>query len=353
MHGREDAKSPRKKRVTLHEVAARAGVSTAVVSYAINNNPRPVSAEARARIEQAIEELGYHPNALARAMSTRQTRTIGFIVQDTAPSHIFISPYTAYLLSSVAETLKNQRYHLLIYGLEIEAPLDQVRELVQSQRLDGVILRLTQDAPQTDALVQTIADAHLPCVCIERPGAARFGFGSVTYGDREAAYAATNLLIELGHRRIAHLQGDVRAAAARDRRDGYAQALQGAGLPVVEPLIVGDSWCMSTGIAATERILDDGDPASAIFAANDYLAIGAMTVLHKRGLRVPEDIAVVGYDDVPLAAEVDPALTTVHVPLEEIGTLAANRLLGLLTGSDAGSAPQDVIPAELIRRASA
>lgn len=343
----------RKKSVTLRDVAARAGVSTAVVSYAINNNSRPVSAEARARIEQAIEELGYHPNAFARAMSTRQTRTIGFIVQDTFPRNIFISPYTAYLLSSVYEYLKTQGYYLLVYGLEIDEALDQVRELVQSKRLDGVILRLTQDAPQSDALMQTIADSGLPCVCIERPAASRFGYGSVTYGDLEAAYAATSLLIELGHRRIAHLQGDPRAAAARDRRDGYAQALQHAGFPVDERLIAGDSWRMPTGISATEEILAHDARTTAIFAANDYLAIGALTALQKRGLRVPDDMAVIGYDDVPLAADVMPALTTVHVPLQEIGTQAAARLLEGLQAKDETPVHHDLIPAELVRRASA
>lgn len=346
-------KQGRKRPVTLRDVAERAGVSTAVVSYAINNGPRPISEEARARVAQAIAELGYHPNAFAQAMSSQRTRTIGFIIQDTSPRGIFGAPYVADLLGGVAAQLKANRYYLLVHPLEIEESLSQVEELVKSRRLDGVIIRLVQDAPQTDPLLQTIADAHLPCVCIERPGAPRFGFDAITYGDQQAAYAATRLLIEQGHRQIAHIQGDLRAAAAHDRREGYRQALMEANLQIDDAMIVGNSWALSQGMVAMERILEQEQVPTAVFAANDYLAIGAITILRRRGLRVPDDIAVVGYDDVPVAAEGDPALTTVHVPLREIGERAVARILEALANERVQKGIQEVVPAQLVRRASA
>ena len=343
-----------KKRVTLQDVARRAGVSTAVVSYAINNGPRPISDEARARVVQAIAELGYQPNAFAQAMAmgSQRARTIGFIIQDISPRGIFTTPYVAGLLSGVAAHLKDQRYYLLVYQLAIDEPLSNIEELVGSRRIDGVIIRLVQDPPQTDALLETIAKAHLPCVCIERQGAPRFGFGSITYGDQQAAHAATRLLIEQGHQRIAHIQGDLRAAAAHDRREGYRQALTEAGIAVDERLITGNSWSLAEGGAAMQRILANGYLPTAIFAANDYLAMGAISVLRRRGLRIPEDIAVIGYDDIPEAAEADPPLTTVRVPLMEIGERAATRVLHALSGQISQTGIEEVVPAQLIRRSS-
>jgi DNA-binding LacI/PurR family transcriptional regulator len=343
----------RKKAVTLRDVAKRAGVSTAVVSYAINNGPRPISDEARARVTQAIAELGYYPNAFAQAMASRRTRTIGMIFQHATPSGVFGTPFFTSFVGAVASQLKARRYYLLIYPVEVEEPLSEVEELVSSQRLDGVIVRLVQDAPESDALLQAIADAHLPGLCIERRGDPRFGFGSITYDNRQAAHAATSYLIGRGHRRIAYLQGPLRAGGVLDRRAGYLQALDEAGIAADEALIAGNSWAPADATAAAEQILSSAAPPTAIFAANDTLAIAAMSVLRRRGLRVPDDVAVIGYDDTPVAAESEPPLTTIRAPLAEIGERAVTRILDMLSSQPAPSAAHEVIPTQFIRRASA
>ena len=239
----------RKKRVTHRDVARHANVSTAVVSYVINNGPRPTSPEARARVLQAIEALDYHPNAFARSLNTQQTHIIGFITNDVFGDDLFISPYSAGILSGVMAELKAHEHYLLTYSQVIGEDVSALEKLLRSGRLDGVIVRIIQDPPATDQLMETIAGTKLPCVCIERPSAERFGFRSVTYDDAIGAGTATRYLIAQGHRRIAHLQGDLRYGSAQARLQGYRQALHDAGLPIDEQLIQGATWDIADATA--------------------------------------------------------------------------------------------------------
>ena len=154
----------RKKRVTHRDVARRANVSTAVVSYVINNGPRPTSPETRARVLQAIRELDYHPNAFARSLNTQQTHIIGFITHDVFGDDLFISPYSAAILSGVMAELKAHEHYLLTYSQVIGEDVAALEKLLRSGRLDGVIVRLVQDPPATDQLLKTIAATKLPCM---------------------------------------------------------------------------------------------------------------------------------------------------------------------------------------------
>ncbi len=343
----------RKQAVTLRDVAARAGVSTAVASYAINNGPRPVSEETRARVMEAVAELGYYPNAFAQAMVSRRTRTIGLIFEHVTPRGLSETPFFTSYTAAVTSQLKAHRHYLLVYPIEVDEPLAEVEELLSSQRLDGVIVRLVQDAPETNPLLQTIANARLPAVCIERCGAPEFGFGSITYDNRQAGYEVTKYLLAQGRQRIAYLQGPARSAAVRDRRAGYEQALSEAGIPLDETLIVGDSWAFADAVVAAEQLLAKSAPPTAIFAANDTLAAAALNVLRGRGLRVPEDVAIVGFDDTSVAAESEPPLTTVRAPLVEMSERAVTRLLEALNGKQTPGDTHEVIPTQFIRRASA
>ena len=245
-----------KKRVTHQDVARLAGVSTAVVSYVINDGPRATSPDARRRVLDAIERLSYHPNAAARGLRMQRTRTVGFISYDYYPQSAFIAPWNAGVLTGLTFALQEKRYHLLPYPLGIEDDLHDLGELLHSARLDGVVVRLAQEPPVTDGILETIADAGIPCVCIERAGAPHFGFSSVTYDDEGAAFSATMYLIAQGHRRIAHVQGDLRQIAAQDRFAGYRRALAESGLPADETLIQGGSWLPADARAATIRLLD-------------------------------------------------------------------------------------------------
>ncbi|MDP9314335.1 MAG: LacI family transcriptional regulator [Chloroflexota bacterium] len=338
----------RKQRVTHRDVARLANVSTAVVSYVVNNGPRQASPEARERVLRAIAELGYHPNAFAQSLRGQRTHMIGFITNDLFPYDVFLSPYSAGILTGLISELKAHEHYLLIYPQVIGEDIAPLNRLLRSGRLDGVVVRLIQDPPVTDSLMETIAATDVPCVCIERPAAERFGFKAVTYDDALGATTATRYLIEHGHRRIAHLCGDVQYATAQSRLQGYRQALYAAGLPVDEQLIQGDTWDTSQVADSMLRLLALAEPPTAIFAASDNLALGALEQLRKQGFEVPRDMALIGFDDIQLAEQSSPPLTTVRIPLAELGRQAADRVLRL---SADDQAPESVtLPVELIRR---
>src|ERR1041385_207386 len=232
----------RQKRGTHRGVANLAGVSNAVVSYVINNGPRPTSPEVRARVLRAIAELDYHPSALARSLSAQRTHTIGYISSDYYPWLVFSSPYSSGILTGLVAEVKAQNYYLMVYPIGVDEDLSQLQILLRSGRLDGIVVRLVQESPITDPILELIASVGLPCVCIERPCHPRFDYCTITFDDFDGAYQATSYLIKQGHRRIAHLQGDPRYASARDRREGYKRALADAGLPQDESLILGGTW---------------------------------------------------------------------------------------------------------------
>jgi LacI family transcriptional regulator len=258
------------------------------------------------------------------------------------------------VLTGLAAELKEQGYYLLVHPLMIGEDLRPLGRLLRSGRLDGVVVRLVESAPASDALLELIAAAGLPCVCLEGPADARFGFASVLFDNAIGARSAVSYLVSRGHRRIAHIAGDPLYESARARRDGYLEALRSAGLAVDPDLVVGGDWEPSSVDAAVRSLMALADPPTAIFAANDSLAFRAVGVLHSDGLRVPEDVAVVGFDDIPLAQEMVPPLTTVQIPLAEIGRRAATRVLEVITaGPDGKPATADIVPAALVFRATA
>jgi DNA-binding LacI/PurR family transcriptional regulator len=342
----------KEKRVTHRDVARLAHVSPAVVSYVINNGPRPTSPATRERVLKAIEELSYHPNAAARGLRVQRTRTIGYISYDYYPDRALLAPYNTSVLSSLTAALKVRQHYILPYPLQVGEDLTGIVALLGSRRVDGVVVRLAEDPPVTDGLLDVIAASGVPCVCLERPGAARFGFSWITYDDEGGAYSATHYLIARGHRRIAHLQGDPRQQAAHDRLAGYRRALVEAEVPVDERLIQGRTWVPADAIPGIRSLLHLAEPPSAIFAANDQLAFSSVEVLRAHGLRVPEDVAVVGFDDTLLAQDMVPPLTTVRIPFDDLGRLAADLILRLADDGETG--PETVtVTLEIVSRGTA
>lgn len=339
------------KRITLRDVAARAGVSTAVVSYVINNGPRPTSAEVRERVRQAIAELNYHPNGVARGLRAKRTHTIAFVANDFRPLESFGSHYLASILSALTGTLQAHGHYLLMFPLKIGDDPRAINALLHSGRLDGIALRLVQDPPHTDELLQLIADSGLPCVCVERPAAERFGFAAITYDDAAGAYAAARHLIDRGHRRIATISGDMRYATAQARFAGFSQAMTDAGLDLPFELAVECEWSTVLAAETTKRFLEMPEPPTAIFAASDDMAIGAINAAHERGVHVPNDLAVVGFDDIPLSQEINPLVSTVRIPLAAMGQRVAELLVDP-EALDAQGGVTEVFPVELIQRSS-
>jgi DNA-binding LacI/PurR family transcriptional regulator len=305
------------------------------------------------RVMKAIEELGYYPNAFARGLRARRTNTIGFIVDDYRALEVFRAPYSAGILTGMTAQLKASGFYLLVYPLQVGEDLQGIEALLRSGRLDGLIARLVPDPPTTDALMERIVASHLPCVCIEQPAAPRFDLSAITYDDRQGAYEATRYLLGKGHRRVAHLLGDQRYPTARNRLEGYQRALADHGLVVDEALVSGGDWLSSTARASITRFLALAEPPSAIFAANDSLAIAAIEELRSRGVRVPQAVAVIGFDDIEMASWMEPALTTVRIPLYDIGQRAAEQVLAMLQAETGEPARVETVPLELIHRKSA
>ena len=316
-----------KARVTRRDVAQRARVSPAVVSYVINNGPRSTAPETRERVLQAIKELSYQPNASARGLRAQRTRTIGYISYDYYPQDVFVSQYNAGVMTGLAASLKGRQHFILPYPLGVGEDLADLDALLRSGRLDGLVIRLAEDPPITDPLLEAIAVTNVPCVCIERAGAQRFGCSSVTYDDENGAYEATRYLVERGHRRIAHIQGDLRQQAPRNRLAGYRRALAESGLPIADELIEGGSWVPQDTTDSMRRLLTLADPPTAVFAASDDVALSVIEVARDHGKRIPHDLAVIGFDDAPLARVLVPALTTVRIPLDTLSHLAADLIL--------------------------
>ena len=342
----------RPRRATHRDVARHAGVSPAVVSYVINGGPRTTAPQTRERVLRAIRELDYHPNVMARGLRVQRTQTIGFIDSDYAPLDVYVSPYSAAILTGLTAELGLREYHLLISPVMVGQDLGQLERMLRGGRLDGLVVRLVEDSAATEALLEVISDVGLPCVCIERPADPRFALSSVVVDDEAGAFAATAYLAELGHRRIAHLAGDRRYASAVSRQAGYARALAACGIVADEQLVVGGTWAPLAVDAVLAQLQALPDPPTAIFAASDSLAFRAVELARSAGRRIPDDLAVVGFDDIPLAQEMVPPLTTVQIPLQAMGQLAARRLLGLIDAAQPAPT-NDVLPVQLITRGTA
>jgi DNA-binding LacI/PurR family transcriptional regulator len=337
----------RRKRATQRDVAELANVSTAVVSYVINNGPRPTSPEVRRRVLAAIEELDYHPNGFARGLRAQRTNTVAFILYDFHPLDSFTSHYLGPITSAIIADLTAHGYYLIIQPVQVGEDTASVERLLHSGRIDGVIMRMVQDPGMADRLPRLIRESGLACVSIERQG--HPDFPAVVTDDEAGAEAATSHLIEKGHRRIALINGDPRFHTAHARGRGFRTAMKQAGLDIDESMVMFCNWSSAEAIDATRMLMAMEHPPTAIFCTSDDMAFGAMNALTYDGFRIPDDVAIVGFDDALQAQHLIPALTTVRIPLVEIGTLAGSLVRAAIEGEPIDPI-QQILPLELIER---
>jgi LacI family transcriptional regulator len=328
---------------TIHDVARRAGVSTATVSRALNatGQVRPAT---RWLVEEAVRELGYRPNTLARSLKTRTTQTIAFLLPDIT------NPFYPGLVKGVQDCAHEHGYTLLLGSAEGDPDgEEEYLNLLREKRVDGAVVDGLVLA--RDRIAAFVSDGF-PIVSLDR----NVDFPNVPLvqvNNARGARLATEHLLGLGHRRIAHVIGADGLRISEDRLDGYLETLREAGVEPDVQLIASGGFTEEGGAAATSALLERGGGFTAVFAANDMSAIGAIKALEDRGLRIPHDVSVVGFDDLRLAAYVSPALTTVRQPAYEMSYRAAELLFELIeTGRRRRRSANVVFEPELIVRQS-
>jgi DNA-binding LacI/PurR family transcriptional regulator len=329
---------------TLEEVARIAGVSRATVSRVVNASPR-VSPDVRLAVETAIRQLGYTPNRAARSLVTRRSDSIAVVI--TEPSgRLFSDPFFPRLIRGVSSALASRDLQLVLLMPEPREDQGTIRYLTGGH-VDGVLLVSLHGQ---DPIPAALAARGVPVVFVGRPPQG----ADVSYVDvdnRQGGRRATRHLIELGRRRVATIAGPSDMAAGQDRLDGYRDSVRAAGLAGGSGLVEHGDFTYEGGAAAMERLLAMAPDIDAVFCASDLMAAAAIGVLLARGRRVPEDVAVVGYDDSPLAATTRPPLTSVRQPIEEMGPEAVHLLLDAIERADRPSR-RVVLATELVLRAS-
>ncbi|MDH4136173.1 MAG: substrate-binding domain-containing protein [Anaerolineae bacterium] len=327
---------------TINDVAKRAGVSLVTVSRVINNAGN-VSAATREKVERAIEELGYVPSVMARSLRSKRTRTLALIVSDVT------NPFWTTVARGVEDTAQSRDYSVFLYNTD-ENPVKQQRylDVVIAQRVDGVII-----APY-DSDAQNLAQLrkrNIPTVIIDRR-IEGWDVDSVRGDSLSGAKALVQHLISLGHERIAMISGPANTSTAEERVAGYCMALAEAGIPLDTRLIMRGEYRTLSGEKLTQRVLDEELNPTAIFAANNTIALGVINAVEKRGLRIPQDIALVCFDDLPNVSCLFPFLTVVAQPAYDMGVNAAQLLLSRLDSEVSLQPRHVVLPTRLIVRHS-
>ncbi|GAA1891348.1 LacI family DNA-binding transcriptional regulator [Actinomadura bangladeshensis] len=333
----------RSTRPTLEEVAARAGVGRGTVSRVVNGSPR-VSPQAREAVLRAIEELGYVPNRAARTLVTRRTDTVALVVAES-DQRLFGEPYFAGIIRGISNGLGDTGLQLLLALARSPDEYGRLEEYLTTQHVDGVLLTSLH---AEDPLPAKLEANGVPTVL----GGCPPGLTPVSYVDvdnRSGAREAVCHLISGGRRHIAAIAGPQDMGVGIDRLAGYREALADAGLP--EYVEYGD-FGEASGIAAAEKLLAAQPRLDAVFAASDPMAFGALRILHRRGRRIPDDVAVIGFDDSSAAPLADPPLSTVHQSLEEMGVEMARLLVSRIRGETVAD-PVIILQPHLVLRESA
>ncbi|MFE4329125.1 LacI family DNA-binding transcriptional regulator [Streptomyces sp. NPDC056831] len=332
-------------RPTLEEVAARAGVGRGTASRVINGSPR-VSAHTREAVEAAVAELGYVPNRAARALAGNRTDAIALVVPEPE-TRFFAEPYFSDIVRGVGAALADTDMQLLLTLVGSDRERRRLAQYLTAHRVDGVLLvSVHADDPLPDLLEQL----GMPAVMSGRRSASE-PLAAVDSDNFEGARAAVDHLISRGRRSIATITGRLDVYGARRRLDGYREAVSAAGLGPDEQLIAPADFTEEGGAQAMRDLLARRPDVDAVFAASDVMAAGARQVLREAGRRIPDDVALIGFDDSAVARHMDPALTSVRQPIEEMGRTMARVLLQEIAGENQ-ERPQIVLPTELIVRDS-
>ncbi len=329
---------------SIRDIAQAAGVSISTVSKALNNQGH-ISAATRRRIHEAAERLNYSPNSFARGLASKVSDNIGFVI-DRAPGHIFSNPFYSVILEGIESELVKHGFNLLISAHASTAPDASLPNFVRTGTVGGLIIA-GNVAP---SLLQRFRENDLPVVVVDNRLEDK-SFDTINSDNFQGAQEMMNYLIALGHAQIGFLLGANRHPNMEARYQAFRQSMRQHQLPIKTEWISRGDVTKDGGYEAMQRLLQRGKLPTAIFASNDVMALGAIKLLHESGLRVPQKISVVGFDDILPAEYSTPPLTTVEVDKIRMGQLAAERLIKIMKGQDRAVC-EIIVPTKLIVRES-
>lgn len=331
--------------LTLEDVAKKAGVSRSTVSRVVNQFDN-ISEDVRSRVLQVIEETGYHPNAAARALASQRSQIIGLILPHSV-AMLFTDPYYPHLLKGICQACNLNNYTLAFFLFSTEED-ERVNfnSITSNGLLDGVLVQSDHHGKQK--LINYLLQRKMPHVVIGRPKQSE----KVSYVDVDninGAYKAVTQLVNLGYQRISTITGPLQSTVGIDRQKGYVDALSEHSIQIDPDLIEEGNFTEHGGYTAMQRLLQR--KPDAVFAASDMTAFGAIRAIKEHNLKIPDDIAIIGFDDIPITTLSDVDLTTVHQPVNELGEQAVGLLLNIIEN---GSAPPQkvILKSELVIRST-
>jgi DNA-binding LacI/PurR family transcriptional regulator len=334
---------------TIQDVANAAGVAASTVSRYLNGQLR-VSPATEARVLDAVRNLDYVPNVQAKNLARRRSGVIGFVVPEIG------NPYFGAIADHVVEAVERRGLLVLLCSTRSEAVKEaSYIDLLASGAIDGM---LYLGSFRTNERLAAAIRGGLPAVVVDEPIAGLPDVHTVVMDDYAGGYQAASYLVALGHHRIAFVSGPAELGSVQERRQGYCDALIKGGIDPDQQLSLAGHFTEQFGTSALSRLLAAGQPPTAAFVASDYIALGMLSAAETHGIRVPEDLSVVGFDDIRFSQYVRPRLTTIRSPVERLAQIGVELLFDRLAGAEAGGQPEtpartEVLPVELIVRESA
>lgn len=305
--------------ITIKDIARQANVSTTTVSRVINNKP-DVSDSTKEKIQKIINKNNYQPNNIARGLVLKKTKTIGLIIPDIS------NPFFPEIIKGVEHKTKDYGYSVIICDTENQIKQEKSSiDLLINNRVDGIIMSLSSESVMD---LNTIKKSNLSIVQLDR-NIPELKYPMVSVDNKLSAYKATEYLINLGHKKVGHVTGDLNTKPAIDRLKGYKEALKDNNINFIDKLVINGNYSKKSGYTAMKKMLKNENP-TAVFFANDLMALGAYEVLDENELKIPDDISIIGHDDIDVSSLVQPKLTTMRQPKNKLGKIAAKILLDLI-----------------------
>lgn len=335
-------KKVKKLKVTIKDIAREAGVSVTTVSRVINNKP-DVSDKTKEKILKIIDKFNYNPNSVARGLVMQKTHTIGLIIPDIS------NPFFPDIAKAIEDKAQKLGYSVILFNTDNHLEREKKGvELFKSKQVDGLIVSLSLG---NEDILKDLKKRNYPVVQIDR---AVFNhlYPLISIDNQKSAYKIVQFLIKKGHKRIAHITGDLNTTTARDRLSGYKNALRDFDIEIENKLIIEGDYSKRAGVEGAEKFLKMKNPPTAVFAANDLTAAGVYNAVFAEGLSIPGDIAVVGHDDIDLASLLRPALTTMSQPMYSIGERAVTVLMKMINNDGELKIDDQILNTKLIRRES-